>query len=67
VIVERDHVDPAVRQPAHDLGLGIEIVGLVPEMSAYPRQLRSQAFEPGQNGAGIFRSAQAWPHDQVTP
>ena len=68
MIVERDGVDPAVGEPFDDLGLGIEIVGLVAKVVAgIGPEPGPQPLDAIEDGARILRSAQPASHDQVTP
>lgn len=45
VVVEREQVDPPVRQPSSDFGFGIEVVGFVAQVETGIRcQVRSQGL-----------------------
>lgn len=60
VIIEGDRVDPAAGEPRHDLGLGIEIVGLVTKVVAgVGAEARPQALDALENRARILGPAQA--------
>jgi hypothetical protein len=60
VIIESDRVDPAAGEPSDDLGLGIEIVGLVTKMVAgVGPEPRPQALDAVENRARILGPAQA--------
>ncbi len=60
VVVEREQVDAAVRQPFDDLGFGVEIVGLVAQMKAgVGRELRPHRLDRFQQLPGIVAAAQA--------
>ena len=60
MIIEGDRVDPAPGKPRHDLGLGIEIVGLMPKVVAgVGAEPRPQALDAVENRARILGPAQA--------
>ncbi len=60
MVVEGDYVDPALGKPGDDLGLGIEIVGLVSKMIAgVSAKAGSQALDAVKNFACILCPPQA--------
>ena len=59
MVVEREQVDSSVGKPLGDLGLGIEIVGLVAVEAGVGRQFRPQDLDIFEQLAGIIGAAQA--------
>ena len=61
MVVEGKQVDAALRQPLGDLGLGVEIVGLVPQMEAgVGGEVRALPLDRLQQPPRIVAAAQAW-------
>ncbi len=60
VVVEREQVDAAFRQPLDDFAFGVEIVGLVAQMEAgVGGELRPHLLDRLQQFPRIVRAAQA--------
>ena len=60
MVVEGEQVDAAFRQPFHDLGFGVEIVGLLAQMEAgVGRKLRPHRLDRLQQPPRIVGAAQA--------
>ena len=60
MVVEGEQVDTPFRQPIHDFGFGVEIVGLVAQMEAgVGRKLRPHRFDRFQQASRVVAAAQA--------